>query len=33
MGEAALDAHHQRFRLLVAHHDALKGTLRHFNPL
>src|SRR5215813_11863357 len=29
MGEAALDAHHHRLVLLVAHDDALEHTLRH----
>src|SRR5580704_4139961 len=29
MGEAALDLHHQCLALLVAHHDALEGTLWH----
>src|SRR5262249_58092220 len=29
MGEAALDAHHHRLVLLVAHHDALERALRH----
>src|SRR5579863_9437908 len=31
MGEAALDAHDHGLGLLVAHHDALEGTLRHFS--
>src|SRR5262249_55502054 len=30
MREPALDAHHARLRLLVAHHDALELSLRHF---
>src|ERR1700722_18661466 len=33
MGEAALDPHHQCFALFVAYDHALKGTLRHCNPL
>src|SRR4051812_5541461 len=33
MGEAAIDAHHHRLGLLVAHDHALKGTFRHIRPL
>src|SRR3981189_2197712 len=33
MGEAAIDAHHYRLGLLVAHDHALKGTFRHIRPL
>src|ERR671935_3158497 len=29
MGEAAIDAHHHRLGLLVAHDHALEGTVRH----
>src|SRR5436190_21281703 len=31
--EAAVDAHHHRLGLLVAHDHALKGTFRHIRPL
>src|SRR6516162_1981227 len=31
MSEAALDAHHQRLILFVAHHDALERSLRHIS--
>src|SRR6195952_3542186 len=33
MGEAAIDAHHHRLGLLVAHDHALKGSFRHIRPL
>src|SRR5689334_14490928 len=33
VGEAAIDAHHHRLGLLVAHDHALKGTFRHSWPL
>src|SRR6201995_1610555 len=33
MGEAAIDAHHNRLGLLVADDHARKGTFRHIGPL
>src|SRR3954464_1213157 len=33
MGEAAIDAHHNRLGLLVADDHALKRTFWHFKPL
>src|SRR5689334_8074757 len=33
MGEAAIDAHHNRLGLLVADDDALQLTFRHKGPL
>src|SRR5205085_3324786 len=33
MGEAPVDAHHNRLGLLVADDDALKRTFWHFKPL
>src|SRR3954452_784170 len=33
MGEAPVDAHHDRLGLLVADDDALKGPFRHVEPL
>src|SRR5882762_9212569 len=33
MGEAAVDAHHHRLGLLVAHDHTLEGTFRHIRPL
>src|ERR1700692_3260813 len=33
MGEAAVDAHHNRLVLLVADDDALQSSFRHLRPL